>query len=983
MDFRGGPIGDSWLRLGPAAAHLGVSPNALRQWADSGRIACSRTPGGHRRFRVADLDGLLASGSTSQTGLPAPPLRHDPSSCEPALQQLALPQTAPSVPAPAPSVVLGDLIDLMADVPTEDESAAERFFSAALAGLSGLLPGAHIELYAGDGTHLRRRAATGERLSASEHGDRLLAPEHPSITAHALATGRLLYAASEDDPRLTADERRALVEHGGTALVATPLTHAGRPVGFLRILAPAGLDLTSSLEPIATVGRLVARILADAEAGRVSSARMEQARWLADIARRLASSLDVHDIAATSLQVTGHLFPCPSAAIVLDGPDGHPLAVAARYGQGGPSLHDLPLTDRRAILDVPLPQDGAPTSVHPNELPAALRPLLGHSRLIAGALVASEHHRLGLLVLALPAGDLDEERRHLFTHLTAQVAHAIAGAGRFHDIRRFHLENLRALNSALGARDAYSVGHAARVAAYMMLLADELQWSDRLTRHLAEAAYLHDIGKLGIDERVLLSTSLLSSRDWESVYRHPALAAEILEPVFEPDLVAGVRHHHERWDGTGYPDGLSGSRIPRVARAMAVVDAYDAMSCRRPYRDPLQYDDCRRELLSCRGSQFDPRMADAFLGILHRLDGLRSVAGAAATYAADRMDPATSTDAVAHEDPLASSRRAVAAVLREAVDGRAPDAQAATLTRLDGETKIVATVSETASDGNLSFPMDPLPAADLDVWWSGRRLDQNVICVEAHRPWVTAIAPVPAEDGSVAALVSVALPAGPPISAVPPADAPLRSFAAMLHTTAERLGRARRESITDHLTGLYNHRYLHERLSEELERARETGTSLSLLFLDLDRFKQFNDRYGHSMGDRALRTVADAIHATVRGLDLAARYGGEEFIVILVDTDGEGALDAAERLRKAVSQTEIAEGVEHVTVSIGIATFPDDAERKEGLIDKADWAMYAAKRGGRDRVRSFSSGQLRLDLGDTGSAHEDGPRPGPPRPAAD
>jgi diguanylate cyclase (GGDEF)-like protein len=132
----------------------------------------------------------------------------------------------------------------------------------------------------------------------------------------------------------------------------------------------------------------------------------------------------------------------------------------------------------------------------------------------------------------------------------------------------------------------------------------------------------------------------------------------------------------------------------------------------------------------------------------------------------------------------------------------------------------------------------------------------------------------------------------------------------------------------------------------------------------MSMFTDFNDRYGHSLGDSALRAVAAAIDKSIRRVDLAARYGGEEFVVVLVDTDGAGALEAAERVRRAIADAEIAPDVRRISVSVGVATFPDDAEFREELLDKADWAMYMAKRSGRNRVSTFSSGQLRLDLGD-------------------
>lgn len=166
----------------------------------------------------------------------------------------------------------------------------------------------------------------------------------------------------------------------------------------------------------------------------------------------------------------------------------------------------------------------------------------------------------------------------------------------------------------------------------------------------------------------------------------------------------------------------------------------------------------------------------------------------------------------------------------------------------------------------------------------------------------------------------------------------------------------KRMAVTDELSGLYNYRYLQQRLDEEVERARRYDKSLSLLMLDVDDFKIFNDTNGHLAGDRALAALARVILATVREVDVVARYGGEEFSVLLPETDEPGAYVAAEKIREAISRHAFAGGggggSSRLTVSIGLASMPAHAGDKEGLLQQADEALYQAKSHGKDRVRS-------------------------------
>lgn len=166
-----------------------------------------------------------------------------------------------------------------------------------------------------------------------------------------------------------------------------------------------------------------------------------------------------------------------------------------------------------------------------------------------------------------------------------------------------------------------------------------------------------------------------------------------------------------------------------------------------------------------------------------------------------------------------------------------------------------------------------------------------------------------------------------------------------------RLGRFAQRSFTDRLTGLFNYDFLQAQVRYEVDRVRRYGGSCSLVVMDLDHFKRFNDTHGHQAGNLLLRALAETVQREKRDSDFAARFGGEEF-VLLVPGEAKEAMRLAERLRIAVGQIELPQlGPEgHVTVSMGISSFPEQATNSAELFERADQALYFAKESGRDRV---------------------------------
>ncbi len=183
-------------------------------------------------------------------------------------------------------------------------------------------------------------------------------------------------------------------------------------------------------------------------------------------------------------------------------------------------------------------------------------------------------------------------------------------------LQEFTQEIIGAFSNCIDGKDAYTNGHSRRVAYYTKLLAQKLGESKENVDKFYNIALLHDIGKIGIPEAILTKPGKLTDEEFAIMKSHAARGYEILKDVkIQEDIAAGAHHHHERYDGRGYPDGLSGENIPWVARIIAVADTFDAMSSNRPYRDKLPLTFIVEEIENCAGSQFDPIVVKAFLAL--------------------------------------------------------------------------------------------------------------------------------------------------------------------------------------------------------------------------------------------------------------------------------------------------------------------------------------------------------------------------------
>jgi diguanylate cyclase (GGDEF)-like protein len=443
------------------------------------------------------------------------------------------------------------------------------------------------------------------------------------ITGRAAETGEsiLLENALECDFAVTIPGTDEVDE----SMIAVPLRYGTRVTGTI-VLSKLGVgqfdeDDVRLLEVLgghASVALENARLY-EAERLEASRARtsLEISNALLDFSRRLALAESLDEVLERAVELAARLLDKPRSSVWLQDRSGEDLVVRALFGYGWRDagiLQSIVLTDERAreLLDV-----DEPFELEPGRFPVDRSTELSRGR-IAVAPLRLDGGRLGCIVVRTEpdARSFDDRDMRLLAGVAHQVKLAVANASSFESLERTFLSTVEALANALEANDEYTSSHARWITDMALQVGRELGLDPKALKPLELGALFHDIGKIGVPEAILSKPGPLSAEEWKVVRLHPELGARILAPIDRLEQVCNiVRHCHEHWDGSGYPNGLAGEEIPIESRVILVCDAYHAMTTDRPYRKQLSVEEARRRLREAAGTQFDPQVVEVFLAL--------------------------------------------------------------------------------------------------------------------------------------------------------------------------------------------------------------------------------------------------------------------------------------------------------------------------------------------------------------------------------
>lgn len=542
-------------------------------------------------------------------------------------------------------------------------------------------------------------------------------------------------------------------------------------------------------------------------------------------------------------------------------------------------------------------------------------------------------------------------------------------------LRWGYLSGMKAFVDAVETKTPHTRGHSEGVARYAVIIAQELGLEKKEVDLVRDAGLVHDVGKMLLPEEVLTVKGALEPVQQAAMMSHPLLSYEVLEKSgLSRELHLPVRHHHEWYDGGGYPDGLSGESIPLVSRILAVADAFEAMTAGRYYKARVSIEQAVEELTKGKGTQFDPIVVDAFLRRVER--------GDVPTPMAEEVPAPIETGLP--KTPLARYQLPWTLGMMTMTQYKA----STILFRLGQEVrsilnlgtvlmKVLSLLKESQGYNNCAIFLKEetedlvlQAATGYRIHQKGERIEkgEGIIGWVAENdvirliPDVTAkqsyldssflglgamlIAPLSTEGKVVGILViehditeaftsddaHLLEVIGPYIAAV--------IEVALLHQQAKTA------AVYDSLTGVHNHRYFYERLEQELMRSRRHGRRLSLAIIDVNNLKQINDLYGHLAGDQALRRMGYILRENVRASDVVARYGGDEFAIIMPETGKDEAEKVLSRLMLFLDASRVKISGDTFAMpsrSYGLATFPQDGTNPTELFAVADTLLYKEK----------------------------------------
>lgn len=556
-----------------------------------------------------------------------------------------------------------------------------------------------------------------------------------------------------------------------------------------------------------------------------------------------------------------------------------------------------------------------------------------------------------------------------------------------------YLATIKSLALAIDAKDQYTHQHILRVQRYSVAVGEYLQLSENDLEGLRTGALLHDIGKLGVPEYVLLKPGKLTNDEFEKIKKHPEIGAAILDPVEFPwPVLPVVKYHHEKWDGTGYPEGLKGEDIPFLARILSVADVYDALTSTRSYRNAWSHERALNLIQENMGTHFDPVVAQAFLAVIDGVVQAMASEGYGPLISRKEVPVyATKADEAARDIHRASSELwalyevaqtlSASMGMTETLDILARKLEAILpgttclflLTAEDmPETLIARAAVGTNREHFLTCRTAGLKSRSLGVVRSRNTYlgefdhDDLLITSQTQTPWV------PLNTALIVPIVHQGEALGTINLFHQQTDAFSVHDQHLLEMIAERAAmaiyngllydRTRNHAFTDPLTDLYNIRFLTQYVEKRCAEGDE-ARSFAVLCLDLDNFKPVNDNFGHSRGDDVLRDLAGLLRGAVKEQDIVSRYGGDEFLLILEDATMAEAERIAERVRAAITSYD--PGLLHprlgalrLGVSIGTSCFPHDGSDCATLLSAADQRMYQDKT---DRKLRFMAGGQTLE----------------------
>ncbi|MFN2531880.1 MAG: diguanylate cyclase [Pyrinomonadaceae bacterium] len=553
-------------------------------------------------------------------------------------------------------------------------------------------------------------------------------------------------------------------------------------------------------------------------------------------------------------------------------------------------------------------------------------------------------------------------------------------------LSRLHLATAEALATAIDAKDQDTHCHVRRVEIYAAGMGEVFGLGYEELAALKAGALLHDIGKLAVPPHILNKRGHLTVAEFDKMKIHTVVGAQLLSRVeFPYPVVPIVRHHHEQWDGRGYPDGLQGEQIPITARIISVVDCFDSIREDRPFRRGMTMDEAIALLLRGSGTHFDPQVVREFIKHSPRFErqisalGLqvRTVSNASdEPFKLDDVDLAQTRDRGCYMayDQIKKAHREVYALYEIARTFG---------TSLDVEHTLEILVDKVGHvvpfDTCIVYLYDDVNGCAVARHVVGKNSEvlrgRKIIPGEgvtgfalANRRPVNQLSPALdftelSTDPNIKYRSMAALPLFKDDSLIGAlsvysmnlqqySDDHLRMLETVTRLASDALANAMQHAqaesnaLTDPLTGLPNARYLSLRFEEEAARALRTERSFQVVMLDLDDFKIVNDTCGHKIGDKMLREIGHIIQSQLREYDFLARYAGDEFVALVQEVADSQIEELCARIEDAVLKFSLSvdrDREARVGISVGTATFRANGETLDQLVMAADDEMYRMK----------------------------------------